>query len=90
MNMKWQPIETAPKGGKAKLVTDAAWIEPPRVLLLFEGGEQVVCTWDWYYSDEGHGHREGVSAWVETVNGEQVDLLYDPPTHWMPLPEPPT
>ena len=85
----WQPIETAPKGGGAELVTDAAWIEPPRVLLLFEGGEQVVCQWDWYYADGGNGHTEGVSAWVEPVSGEQIEAHYSPPIGWMQLLEAP-
>jgi len=87
--MKWEPIETAPKGGGADLVTDPAYVRPPKVLLLFEGGEQVVCHWDWYYAEGGNGYREGVSAWVEPVSGEQVSLHYDNPTHWMSLAEPP-
>lgn len=84
--MEWQPIETAPKGGGAELVTDPAWVEPPKVLLLFKNGEQVVCHWDWYYAESGNGYHKGVSAWVEPTSGEQIELYHDNPTNWMPLP----
>lgn len=87
--MNWQPIETAPIGGGAELITDPKWVDPPKILLLFEGGEQVVCYWDWYYAIGGVAYREGVSAWVDAVSGENIALYYDDPTHWMPLPEPP-
>lgn len=87
--MEWQPIETAPKGGGAELVSDPAWVEPPMVLLLFEKGEQAVCHWDWYYAEGGGGYREGVTAWVEPISAELIALNYDNPTHWMPLPEAP-
>lgn len=83
---EWQPIETAPKGGGAELVTDPAWVEPPKVLLLFENGEQVVGCWDWYYAEGGNGYVKGVSAWVVPPSCEQAALYYDEPTHWMPLP----
>jgi hypothetical protein len=85
--MKWQPIETAPKGGGAELVSDPAWVEPPDILLLFENGRQAVCRWDWYYAEKGRGHQAGLSAWVDPISGEQIALYYDEPTHWMPLPD---
>lgn len=81
----WQPIETAPKGGGAELVTDPNWVEPPLILLLFAKGEWSVGRWDWYYAEGGAGHR-GVDAWVEPISGELLVMYYDPPTHWMPKP----
>lgn len=84
---EWKPIETAPKGGGAELVTDPKWVEPPSLLLLFAKGKQVVCHWDWYYAEGGCGHRKGYSAWVEPISGEQIALHLDEPTHWMPLPK---
>lgn len=87
--MEWQPIETAPKGGGAEYTTDPAYIEPPTLLLLFENGQQAVCYWDWYYAEGGTGYREGVSAWIESISGEQASLHYGVPTNWMPLPDPP-
>lgn len=89
MANKWLPIESAPKGGGAEYTTDPAWVEPPRILLLFGDGSQSVGYWDWYYAEGGHGRRDGLSAWVEPVSAEQLALHYDEPTHWMPLPEPP-
>ena len=85
--MEWQPIETAPKGGGAELVTDPNWVEPPKILLLFEGGEQAVGEWDWYYAEGGRGCVDGV-AWVAL--GELLSQHFGRPTHWMPLPHPPT
>lgn len=86
----WQPIETAPKGGGAELVTDPKWVEPPLVLLFFPNGQQqlVVCKWDWYYAEGGHGYN-GAPAWIEPTSGEQAAMHYDEPTHWMLLPDVP-
>lgn len=83
----WQPIDTAPKGGGAEFVTDPRWIEPPEILLYCINGEQVVARWDWYYAEGGRGCTDGV-AWV--AFGEQVNHALSEPTHWMPLPTPPT
>jgi hypothetical protein len=47
------------------------------VLLLMPSGEQRVGKWS---TDSLRGN------W-QTADG--LDLFYDPPTHWMPLPEPP-
>jgi hypothetical protein len=88
--MNWQPIETAPKGGGARLTTDPKWVEPPRILLLFAGGKVSVGYWDWYYAEGGSGYDgEGGLAWIEPCSGERLDLHFDAPTHWMPLPKPP-
>lgn len=84
--MEWQPIETAPKGGGAEMVTDPNWVEPPDILLFCEAGRQVVASWDWYYAEGGRGFTDGV-AWVAL--GELVHMNYGMPTHWMPLPPPP-
>lgn len=85
---RWQPIETAPKGGGAKLTTDPKWAEPPKILMLFEDGNQCVVHWDAYYAEGGRGCIDGC-AWVEPVSGELAHLHFGMPTHWMPLPEPP-
>lgn len=87
--MDWQPIETAPKGGGAEMITDPAWVEPPQILMLFEDGEVSVTYWDWYWAEGGHGYN-GSLAWIEPCSGEQLSLHYGSPTHWMPLPNPPS
>lgn len=83
--MNWQPIETAPKNGTEIL----AWREDAGVLLVrwtapMEFLTEAECEnllgdsaeeYDWFYADFVSGGRlEG-------------DLT---PTHWMPLPDPPT
>lgn len=86
---EWQPMDTAPKGGGAEYVTDPNYVEPPKILLKFENGEVSVGYWDWYYAEGGRGY-EGGEAWIEPLSGERLDMYYDAPTGWMPLPEPPT
>jgi hypothetical protein len=85
---KWIPVSEAPKGGGAELVTDPEYIKPPKILLLFEGGVVSVGYWDAYYAEGGRGY-EGGEAWIEPVSGERLDLNYDAPIGWMPLPSPP-
>lgn len=68
--MEWLPIESAPKDGTADPES-----EPPRLLLLFSGGDQAVCYWDGY--------------WVEPCSGEQVSRHYGEPIMWQDLPAPP-
>ena len=88
-NRGWQSMDTAPKGGEAEMVTDPTWVEPPQILLLFEINKVSVGYWDWYYAEGGSGYEGGL-AWMEPVSGERLDLNYDPPIGWMPLPNPPT
>jgi hypothetical protein len=85
---KWLPIESAPKGGGAELVTDPSWVEPPRILIRFGDEAVSVAYWDWYYAEGGRGYRNGF-AWIEPCSGDPLDLHYTtPPTHWVPLPPP--
>jgi hypothetical protein len=85
----WRPIETAPKGGGAAMMTDPSWVDPPRVILLFAGGEVAIGRWDYYYDEGGCGCTDGI-AWVDPVSDELLALHYDAPIRWMPLPVPPT
>lgn len=78
--MGWQPIETAPKGGTWVLLTggtiDYGWDggEPPTMVV----GQALV------HHKEGHTFYQ--FAWYDSgYYGE-----YENPTHWMPLPPPPT
>ena len=83
---EWQPMETAPKGGGAELVTDPNWVQPPRILLRFGDEAVSVAYWDWYYAEGGNGYTDGF-AWIEPCSGEQLNLHYStPPDGWMPLP----
>jgi hypothetical protein len=86
----WRPIETAPKGVWAERVDDPAWVDPPEIQLLFEGGRQCVGRWDWYYAAGGAGaHETNGCGWLEALTLEPVTLHLSEPTHWMFLPSPP-
>lgn len=83
---EWQPIETAPKGGGAKLVTDPLWTNPPLILIRFGDEGVSVAYWDWYYAEGGTGYRDGF-AWIEPCSGEFLNRHYStPPTAWMYIP----
>ena len=77
---QWQPMETAPKDRSEKNPTY------PRILLRFDEGQMAVAYWDAYYAEGGHGHEGRWLGWVEPCSGDVVELHYDKPTHWMPLP----
>ncbi len=85
MASSWIPMSTAPKGGGAELVTDANWVEPPRIFLLFNNAVSVGY-WDWYYAEGGRGYNGGL-AWIEPISGERLDLNYDEPVGWQPIAE---
>ena len=82
--MDWQPIETAPKDGTAVLIyrkieakhADAGFVQGPRP-------GQVLCIWEalWCEPDFAAGY------WADP--GDMDEVMTDP-THWMPLPPPPT
>ncbi len=92
--MKWQPIETAPKGkkvlvfglvpGYAKRMTMIARFWPQHTLEVAEGYEDE----DWVdLSESGNAYMP--ADWYEEVTGEDIPAIRIVPTHWMPLPPPP-
>ena len=78
--MKWMPIESVPKN------------DP---VIVFAGGQQFVA-WlqddksdPWH--DEGDGESDFNGCWCVTDNKlGPFALRGSRPTHWMPLPEPPS
>lgn len=84
MAEQWQPIETAPRDGRAILVMQDVW--PGNAsgrASECNGHNTYVAAW---WSDEGGG---GAGKWVC-----YMDAICDPecpidPTHWMSLPLPP-
>lgn len=85
---QWRPMETAPKGVWAELVTDPEWVEPPVILLAFPDGDVVMARWDWYYAEHGSGW-DGRNAWVIHPSAERVaDYFGHDPTGWRPIPTP--
>lgn len=81
---EWQPIETAPKDGteivlcRGDRVSCGRWFDAvyPKEPIIVDGE---------YYGMEETG--EVIDAcWMSIDGGFSEE---DPPTHWMPLPEPP-
>lgn len=81
----WQPIDTAPKDGTKILIWDgkgqfAAWWDP-----TFEddAAKNEACDWE---------KSHYIGAWTDGCVlsfGYEETYSYEP-THWMPLPPPPT
>lgn len=73
--MNWQPIETAPRDGTEILLFQA----------IQYGVMMRVGNWDERGEHIDTGKR--VAGWTEADDG-YIGCIE--PTHWMPLPEPPT
>lgn len=74
--MKWQTIDTAPKDGTAIIVF---------VPKQYYGGGGRVCLARW--NDDKYA-RKPRPFWSRSLSDKTGDRA-SPPTHWMPLPEPP-
>jgi Lar family restriction alleviation protein len=77
----WRDIATAPRDSTG-----------PRTPILIQFGAEgmAVGFWDDYYADGGRGCTDGF-PWIEPFTGDPLNLHFsDPPTHWMPLPNPPS
>lgn len=74
----WQPIETAPKDGTSIILCRGADADglPIEPLGLF-------CQCAAWWGDEG-------GRWVVYADQIQDPDLFFAPTHWMPIPDPPT
>lgn len=74
---EWQPIETAPKDGKAVLICSPG----NRVAVAFYGDEAFI----------GNGWHVTVPCMGGWGSGSDTHIHWpeDQPTHWQPLPEPP-
>ena len=77
MNMEWQPIETAPKDGTKMLVYRPSANPGATVTISF-------------YKEDGNAKKPR-PYWAITMSTWNVveQRLWEP-THWMPLPKPPT
>jgi hypothetical protein len=91
--MSWQPIETAPKDG-----TEIMLFAPVQIFQGKPTSERVTLG-HWLHEEPYiHEHRDLQGRFVDQDESEGYDgwLSWDggfteenPPTHWMPLPEPP-
>jgi len=73
--MEWQPIETAPKDGSSILVYPPTWGSKACSIASFEDDKYANKPRPYWRRDDDLG-RSTISRGI-------------PPTHWMPLPEPP-
>ena len=84
---EWQPIKTAPKG-------------PKLIAGYFNGAGNWRTILARYYlpgtleQEDGDGDTDengyAPEGWYEESESHETLLpTYEPPTHWMPLPEPP-
>ena len=81
-NNEWQPIETAPKDGTLVLL----WgIWSGEVSGIYNEKEMHL---GYYYVSEFQSLEEKGFNW--TVTGGDMYGCRMNPTHWMPLPKPPT
>lgn len=78
---EWQPIETAPMSGS--------------VLILWNGTSLGTGYWEAYARDQSgnaigmdaEDQKDCIDRWVWSGEGFAIE---PPPTHWHPMPEPPS
>jgi hypothetical protein len=73
---KWKPIETAPKDGTSVLVFPGIWNNKNISIAKFDNDKYA---------------RKPKPYWSRDDDMNRVtNSRNNPPTHWMPLPDPPT
>lgn len=73
--MEWQPIETAPKDGTAVLVYPATWNGRSAAIAIFNLDKYA---------------KKPLPYWARDDDmGRVTCSRKNPPSHWMPLPDPP-
>ena len=72
---EWKPIETAPRDGT------------PILIFCPRNDRKPVCEAAWAYDYEG---APGHWTTPHGVKGRGYTILPESPTHWMPLPSPPS
>lgn len=80
----WQPIETAPKDGTAVLVMRNIWPGTKSGFAEACNGHNTYVSEFW--ADEGDEGGE----WMCYMDMIREPICPIEPTHWMPLPAPPT
>ena len=79
--IEWQPIETVPRDGTKVLLVQDEWVEI---------GYWRADEWGEYETvSEKDGRR--IQQWTTRTTGYWggAEAIYEP-THWMPVPKPPT
>lgn len=76
--MEWHPIETAPKDGTVVLVFPPTW--------KGKGRTASVAKWD----DDKYAKKPRPYWSRDDALGQVTASRNTPPTHWMPMPPPPS
>lgn len=76
----WRGMDSAPKSGGAERRDDPKWVDSGHMLMAFTDGEVDVVYHDPYWV------HQGFSGWVCASAGERIELHYNAPVAWMPLP----
>lgn len=80
----WQPIATAPRDGSSIIVHKNDWPGCPGGVAeeCWSGNTDVAAWWD--------GENGGKGAWICYMAAIRDPDLHFEPTHWMPMPKPPS
>lgn len=100
---EWQPIESAPRDGTrvdlwmvnndgvARRVADAYWEENGYTQTWIDGNWRDVRSPCWYAPGFDYDGADGSceTRRVFCDHPRQMKVIFDEPTHWLALPEPP-
>lgn len=81
--MQWKPIESAPKDGTWIVAITPESIEDGRP-------SPFVFTTRWIETKVAYWEQEDADTQKRVIKDESHWADYESPTHWMPLPDPPT
>lgn len=82
----WQPIETAPKGtGDLNGPEILLWWDAYRYNVDDDDPEPIMAIGWWKWNP-----RTKCGYFSDNQRFDDYGLAESPPTHWMPLPDPPT
>lgn len=87
--MKWQTIDTAPKTGRKLILGYKNTLGNWRSIMGFYAQPKTLDANSEYIDGDEDGFAP--EGWYEDSETQSETLLQTdrPPTHWMPLPEPP-
>ena len=93
--MQWQPIDTAPQGKTVLVYGEVPGFRYPRTVRASYYAQHTLAVADGYggedWAEEGpDGDSYMPAGWYEESHAEEAPAVVVRPTHWMPLPPPPS